>query len=332
MRLMLVVKRTIQGTKRELTFLIVQAVLLILVYNLYMDKVIIIYPFLLSAAIMLVYFVTKGIMLSGFYRRLERASDPIHISHYDDDLQARVFRTIASIQKNNFDQITKLQLQMKTRNDLFSQFIHGLKSSASIIDLALNKFDVVEATNTALLDIYIENEKLKKNLEQSLNILRLDTFANDYVPERINLAVLATRIINEHKRNFIYAGIYPKLKGEAFVYTDEKWCGFIISQLISNAIKYSKSGDNVMFSIEKIGEQIELRITDSGIGIPTEDLLRVFDMYFTGINGRRCKESTGIGLFMAKHIAVRLGIILSIVSEVGKGTTVILTFRNLTQM
>ncbi len=338
MRLMPIVKKTIKSAKREITVFIVNSLMLILVYNLYMDSVFILYPLLVSTAILFVYLVLKGISLMDVYRRLENAKIAPDNCGSDNDMQAYVFDTITEIHQKYLGQISRLNTQMNTRNVLYSQFFHGMKSSVSVIELACEKIygqglqENVYLTDTPVDDITVENEKLKKNLEQALNLLRLDAFANDYMPAWVDLPALVTRVINDHKRDFIYAGVFPKLSGEGFVQTDSKWCGFIIGQLISNAIKYSNPGANVIFEIEEHDEGTKLSITDYGIGIPPEDLPRVFDMFFTGANGRQRKEATGIGLFMVKHITEQLGIGLHICSETGKGTSVTLTFRNLTKM
>mgnify|MGYP000966078363 FL=1 len=65
-----------------------------------------------------------------------------------------------------------------------------------------------------------------------------------------------------------------------------------------------------------------LTIRDEGIGIEAEDVPRVFDLFFTGKNGRNHKAATGIGLFMVKHIAKQLGIEVTLTSAVGEGTSV----------
>ena len=65
-----------------------------------------------------------------------------------------------------------------------------------------------------------------------------------------------------------------------------------------------------------------LCIADSGIGIAAEDLPRVFEMGYTGYNGRRDCHATGIGLYLCNRICKNLGIGLSATSATGKGTTI----------
>jgi len=313
-----IIKITILDSKSELTALAIGAALLILVYNLHITGTVIIYPVILTIAVMLVYLVVKALNLARLYSRLESAKTAVNEDDGEGVLQNLVFETIADVHNRHMSEIYRLRSQMEERSGLFSQFIHGMKSSVAVIELACGNL-----SDSTIADIIAENEKLKKGLEQALNLLRLDAFANDYVPERLELGELVKQVINEHKRDFIYANVYPRLNGDTIVYSDPKWCGFIISQVVTNAIKYSKQSESVVFDIQ--GQT--LRITDSGIGIPPEDLPRVFDMFFTGANGRRRKDSTGIGLFMVKHIADKLGISITIESKTGYGTAVMFEFK-----
>ena len=102
------------------------------------------------------------------------------------------------------------------------------------------------------------------------------------------------------------------------VLTDEKWLVFVIEQILSNALKYTKSGTiSIYMEAEKT-----LVIKDSGIGIASEDLPRVFEKGFTGFNGRMDKKSTGIGLYLCKKILNKLSHKITITSQIDLGTMV----------
>lgn len=73
--------------------------------------------------------------------------------------------------------------------------------------------------------------------------------------------------------------------------TDAKWIAFIFNQLLSNAIKYTPDHGNIIVSIEKEAQGVSLSVKDSGIGIPAEDLKRIFD-----------KDLLGEMVDLAKHI------------------------------
>ena len=102
--------------------------------------------------------------------------------------------------------------------------------------------------------------------------------------------------------------------------TDEKWLVFVIEQLLSNAIKYTNKGKISIYPLENKKMVIE----DNGIGISPEDIPRIFDKGFTGYNGRADKKATGLGLYLCKNILDKLSHKISIESEIGVGTKVIL--------
>ena len=128
------------------------------------------------------------------------------------------------------------------------------------------------------------------------------------------------------------------------VLTDEKWLGFVIGQILSNALKYTRTGgiriylekklsldtDDVSISIgnddcNKV-ENLTLVIEDTGIGIRAEDIPRIFEKGYTGVNGRDDNRATGIGLYLSNKIMRKLGHRLYITSTEGKGTKVFLEF------
>lgn len=102
------------------------------------------------------------------------------------------------------------------------------------------------------------------------------------------------------------------------VITDEKWLLFVIEQVLSNALKYTRSG-SVSITLEA---PKTLCIRDTGIGIAPEDLPRVFEKGYTGSNGRTDKRATGIGLYLCRRILAKLGHSITIASTPGMGTTV----------
>ena len=99
--------------------------------------------------------------------------------------------------------------------------------------------------------------------------------------------------------------------------TDGKWLGFVVEQLLSNAVKYAPGGTVRIFA-----EGETLCIADNGIGIAPEDLPRVFERGYTGKNGRLERRSTGIGLFLCREVCRRLGHGITIASRPGEGTEV----------
>ena len=97
--------------------------------------------------------------------------------------------------------------------------------------------------------------------------------------------------------------------------------------IILNSIKYC--GDKlpvIEIKSQDMGDYVTLFIKDNGIGIKPSEVNRVFDKGFVGSNGRMGKKSTGIGLYLCDQLCLKLGIGISVESELGCYTTILLHF------
>lgn len=112
------------------------------------------------------------------------------------------------------------------------------------------------------------------------------------------------------------------------VYSDSKWLRFVLYQLLTNALKYSNEGGKIIICAENMGDSAVLHIQDEGCGIDPRDIRRIYDLFFTGQNGRQRGESSGLGLYMVKQILDYLGHTIEVQSEVGKGSTFTICFSN----
>ncbi len=101
------------------------------------------------------------------------------------------------------------------------------------------------------------------------------------------------------------------------VVTDGKWLGFVVEQVLSNALKYTASGS---VTIAMDGD--DLCIRDTGMGIAAEDLPRIFEQGFTGVNGRRDRRASGIGLYLCRRICGNLGHTIRASSVPNQGTEI----------
>lgn len=212
----------------------------------------------------------------------------------------------------------------KERIYFLSHWMHYLKTPVSVIELILSK----EAESDIFNKIQHENKRLHTSIEQGLTMIRMDHFENDLEVKSIDLLTSLRKIINSRKKECIYQSIFPSIEFDgknAYIVTDSKWNEMLLDQIIANAIKYSsfKSGNKkLVFQIKQEDDTTSLTITDEGVGIPQYDLERVFQPFFTGENGRKFPNSTGIGLYLSKKIADKLGHFVTIDSKVNEGTTV----------
>ncbi len=121
--------------------------------------------------------------------------------------------------------------------------------------------------------------------------------------------------------------------GEETVYTDKAWLTYVLDQLVSNAVKYV--GRSAKLTIKSVkasaedGAAFRLIVEDQGVGIREDELRRVFDKGFTGSNYHNGQyRSTGMGLYMAKLIADKLGHGLAVESVYGEFTRFIISFAD----
>lgn len=162
-------------------------------------------------------------------------------------------------------------------------------------------------------------QSVEQYVEMVLGYLRLESPSSDYVIRNYALDDIVRQAVRKYASQFIRRRLrleYTPLN--VSVITDEKWLLFVIEQVLSNALKYTRSG-SVSITLEA---PKTLCIRDTGIGIAPEDLPRVFEKGFTGCNGRTDKRATGIGLYLCRRILEKLGHTIAITSTVGEGTTV----------
>ena len=207
--------------------------------------------------------------------------------------------------------------------DFYGLWIHEIKTP-----IAENK--LILADDLPDHKLLIENNK---KIEDYLNILlgfvRFNSKTNDYVFKEVNIDVLVKNIIREKSYDFISKKISLDFGNLNFrTVSDDKWVSFIISQIINNSLKYSSVGGSIKIYIENKGLVIE----DNGIGIKATDLPRVFEMGYTGENGRKVGSSTGLGLYLVKSIGKDLNLSIKIESEEGKFTKIMINFPKLTKM
>lgn len=231
---------------------------------------------------------------------------------------------IRDIGKSMLENVNKYKYLQEDYKDFIELWIHEIK-----IPIATSKMIVENNKNEITASIDEELDKIDNYTEQALFYARSNTVEKDYIVRKIQLKEIVNASILKNKAQLIQNKISIDIKDlEEIVYTDSKWCIFIINQIIQNSIKYSKKENRQIeiFSEEK-KENIILHLKDNGIGIKESELTRVFEKGFTGENGRITgKKSTGIGLYLCKKLCDKLCIGLELNSKKDEGTEVKLIF------
>ena len=213
-------------------------------------------------------------------------------------------------------------------SEYFLLWVHQIKTPITVSKLLLRKTESEHKKKLEEQMFYIEEYS-----NMAMNYLKMQNRSADMDIHPVDLEACLKRLFKKYAPIFIekqlslhYEGLSAASSREkAEVISDEKWLSILLEQLLSNALKYTKEG-SITFSFDR--ENSSLRIQDTGIGIPSSDLKKIFDLGYSGFNGRATEKSSGLGLYMVQKIAGFLQISVSVESTVAVGSCFTLCFPN----
>ncbi len=303
--------------------IIITAIIFFIVFiteNIPIDTVF--YALLISAFAFLLYLIIDFFYYLKKIKRLYRVrSDVLHktdnlpkVTNESDKLYSEIIENWEIIY-NKFDmEQTK---KLSEISDFYTKWVHQIKTPIFALSLLVKDLP----NNNMMLS---ELNKIEQYTGMVLSYLRLFESDNDLVIKEVNIKNISSDVLKNFTPIFLSKGLRPVLEvDDLYIKTDEKHLKFAISQIISNACKYSEKSDIHITLKDNV-----LRISDKGIGIDSSDLPRIFDKGFTGFSGRIEEKSTGLGLYLCKKTLDILGFSISAVSEKWQGTDV---FVNLSQ-
>ncbi|EJL20154.1 HAMP domain-containing sensor histidine kinase [Brevibacillus sp. BC25] len=306
-------------------FFLVQLILLIMIFAMdgYWNESLMIYVMFLSVFFAGAFLSIRYLSHRTIYQRLSKPVESLEelTQTYGNSPLCRAMDDISQEQYRLYkEQLHAYENKQRDHTTFIQQWVHQMKTPISVIHLLLQNEDDPTAES-----VREEVDRIKRGLETVLYIARLDRFEQDFLIEPVTLRSMVQNVLAENKRLFIRNQVYPEVKVDENwrVESDDKWLAFVLNQLLTNAVRYSAGKSNkVTIRAYERGAYAILEVQDYGIGIPTEDIRRVFKPYFTGENGRKYPESTGMGLYLVKEICGRLHHGVEMESEVGQGTTV----------
>jgi len=222
--------------------------------------------------------------------------------------------------------LTALQGEIREHQEFIMSWIHEVKVpiSASYLVMENSAGKSIDAVVDKLED---ELQRIEHLVEQALYYSRIDSFSRDYFITEVQLRNVIKTSVKKYAKLFTNKRIRCQITDlELAVHSDPKWLCFIVDQIVANALKYTDAGGEIRFVLAEDRKEKRLLIQDAGIGIPSADLPRVFEKGFTGTTGRKHTKSTGMGLYLANQLALKLGHNLTIESEEGRSTTVTIHF------
>ncbi|BBA92614.1 sensor histidine kinase [Streptococcus ruminantium] len=218
-------------------------------------------------------------------------------------------------------QATREQLlEYKSREEdlqaMVKMWSHQMKVPLAALSL------MSQTRNLKQQDVNYQLMRLDNYMGNLLNYLKLTNHNSDFRFEQIEVREVVIDVVKKYRNQFLQKEITVSIDGTWMLKTDRKWLSFALSQIIDNALKYSKSGGSVTVILNQ-----GISIKDTGIGILPEDIPRLCDEGFTGYNGREHQKATGFGLYLTKRVLTQLELDMRIESQVEIGTEVVINKR-----
>ena len=220
----------------------------------------------------------------------------------------------------------KTESELSDYEEYIEIWAHEIKTPLSLLTMILDsRSEEISPSVHFKLD-YVRNQ-MQEDINQILYYARLKSVQKDYLFESVNIRSCIEEVLDDYmplltERQFLIQNHVPSIP----VFTDYRGIHFILSQIISNTVKYSMSDPELIISLEHSQTADILSIQDNGMGVRSCDLPYIFEKGFTGETSDNKKKATGMGLYLSKKMADDLNLHLEVQSEWKKGFKIFITF------
>ena len=271
-----------------------------------------------------------GMMVTFYLRErallvmLERAQEdlPLLIETHEIDAVPKGFFGARYLELLRELKATDDRINEKLRGDLafiedyVTLWLHEIKTPIAAVSLICDNYPTTETAR-----IKRELVKMSDYADQALYCARAKNPNVDYLLRKMTLLETVNALLRERAEALLDAGARITREGlDVTVYSDPKWLRFILKQILDNAVQYADGAPSIDFVALEEGNHVLLTVRDHGIGIPAEDLPRVFERGYTGKRGREFSRATGMGLYLVRELATKLGLEIAVESAVGEGS------------
>jgi signal transduction histidine kinase len=222
--------------------------------------------------------------------------------------------------------VTKLRDVERLRDDFVATVSHELRTplspikgwASTLLEFG-DKLDDAERRD-ALQSILRQSQRLERLIVNLLEVSKIEHGAGDKETADVDVAAVAERVVSDFRaawpeRRFHVDGAAEPAWGHA----KELWVEQILTNLVSNAVKYSPDNKPVEVTVEPAIDCVRVVVVDQGCGIPAHELERIFDRFHRG-RETSTQTGTGLGLYIARHLANEIGGDVSVQSVPGRGS------------
>lgn len=212
-----------------------------------------------------------------------------------------------------------IDIERKDLEEYFLLWVHQIKTPITVSDLILQK-----EKNPYTCQLKEQMFYIREYTNMAINYMKLKDRQADMDIAEVEIDKLLKSLLRKYSGLFIDKNIsldYQPI--DTKIITDAKWATILIEQILANALKYTNSG-KITLSFDR--DKNALKVKDTGMGIKSEDINKIFDRGYSGFNGRINEKSSGIGLYLVKKIAILLNIKIEVCSTVNVGSEFIICF------
>ena len=281
------------------------------------------------AVILLVFAVFAGNIIARPFRKIARSIEAVSEGHETDYLKVNTYGETRRISEAFNKMLAKMKVVDDSRNEFVSNVSHELKTPLTsmkvLADSLLIQEDVpAELYKEFMQDMSEEIERENKIINDLLALVKMDKTANvmNIQSEDINLLVekclkRLRPIAAKHNIEVVFESYRP-----VTAEVDETKLSLAISNLVENAIKYNKENGWIHVTLNADHKNFYLEVADSGIGIPEEDIERIFERFYR-VDKSHSREigGTGLGLAIARNAIIMHKGAVKVYSRTGEGTT-----------
>jgi two-component system phosphate regulon sensor histidine kinase PhoR len=233
-----------------------------------------------------------------------------------------------------FHDVTELRRLERLRRDFVANVSHELRTPLTAIrgfaETLLGGELPAEQRASYLRVILRHAERLGRLIEDILDLSRIEGRKLPVEPAPVDVSRVAQTLLRDMAPQLTSRSLAWEcvVEGDTLAWADRRAVEQVLTNLLENAAKYTEPGGRIGVRVVGAGDEVRVEVSDTGIGIPPEDLPRIFERFYRVDKARsRDLGGTGLGLAIVKHLVQLLGGEVYVHSEVGKGSVFSFTLR-----